>query len=114
MKQSEIYLAFVKNARESQKKARELAKEMCRAILSKCKDKRVDLNPDNDDETDTPCTNYTHCSFTDDVASVNVYRVWLDKDGFMYADLFYYYESEIDENMYLEEDDEFDWFELLN
>ena len=107
---------FVKSQREMQRDVQKIAKEHCRALLNEKKGKRAVFcgKEDDPDETDMPCTNFSHCSCCDDVVSVNVKQVWLDENGDICADLEYYYQQDSDEGVYLENDDDFDWLELLD
>ena len=107
---------FVKSQRESQKQVQTLAMEFCRDLLKKQEGKRVVFCGEDDDPdgTDTPCTNFSHCCSCDDVVSANVKQVWLDDDNYILADLEYYYQQETEEGVCLENDDDFDWLELLD
>ena len=61
-----------------------------------------------------PCTNIAENCVTDDVVSANVRAIWLDEQDGIHAELSYYYvENEI-EKKFIENDNEFDWLEILD
>lgn len=111
-----VLVDFVKAAREDERKKQALAKELCRDILKNdAADRRVDfLRDDLDPEhTDTPCTNIANSCVSDDVVSADVRSIWLDdKDGINVKVSYYYHDGETEE-LYIENDAEFDWLEML-
>lgn len=107
---------FVKSQREMQRDVEKIAKEHCRALLKEKKGHEVRfLNDDDDpDTTDLPCTNVANNCCTDDVVSANIKAVRLDKDGYIHVDLDYYYQQDSEDDLMIENDEEFSWLELLD
>ena len=112
----EVLVDFVKAARQDEHKKQTLAMELCREILKNdAADKRVDfLRDDLDPEhTDTPCTNIANSCVSDDVVSANVHSIWLDEEDNIHIKVSYYYHDGETEELYIENDPEFDWLEML-
>jgi hypothetical protein len=105
---------FIFAARKNYKAIQGMAMEMCRDILLKTDGKRVQFYDENEDNKDMPCTNVAQNCVTDDVVSANVRAIWLDKQNGIHAELSYYYwDGEIEEQ-FIENDEEFDWLEILD
>jgi len=110
-----VLVDFVKAAREDASKKQALAKELCRDILNSKENKRVDFLPEGEDDEnyDLPCTNIANSCVSDDVVSADVRSIWLDdKDGIHVKVGYYYHDGETEE-LYIENDAEFDWLEML-
>ena len=105
---------FVKAQRNNQRKVQELAKELCRDILlNEVEVKRVQFF-DEEDYCDMPCTNVANNCVTDDVVSANVRAIWLDDENGIHVELSYYYACDEIEEQFIENDNEFDWLEMLD
>lgn len=105
---------FIHAVRENYRKAQEMAKEICRDILLKTDNKRVQFVDEDEDNIDMPSTNVEQNCVTDDVVSANVRSIWLDEQNGIHAELSYYYwDGEIEEQ-FIENDREFDWLEILD
>lgn len=114
---------FVKAQRNNQRKVQELAKELCRTILlNDVAGHRVQFfdeeegNCDMPEEgnCDMPCTNVANNCVSDDVVSANVRAIWLDDENGIHVELSYYYHSGEIEEQFIENDNEFDWLEMLD
>ena len=106
---------FVKAQRNNQRKVQELAKELCRTILlNDVAEHRVQFFDEEEDNCDMPCTNVANNCVTDDVVSANVRAIWLDENNGIHVELSYYYSCGEIEEQYIENDDEFDWLEMLD
>ena len=111
---SQVNRDSIHAVRDNYRKAQELAMEMCRDILRETDGKRVQFYDENEDNCDMPCTNIAENCVTDDVVSANVRAIWLDEQDGIHAELSYYYvENEI-EKKFIENDNEFDWLEILD
>ena len=111
-----VLVDFVKAARQDEHKKQTLAMELCRHILKNdAADNRVDFLPEGEDDenTDTPCTNIANSCVSDDVVSANVHAIWLDEHGGINVKVSYYYHDGEIEELYIENDEEFDWLEML-
>lgn len=111
-----VLVDFVESARQDKRKKQTLAMELCRDILKNdIPNKRVDFftEGEDDENTDTPCTNIENGCVSDDVVSANVYAIWLDDNDDMYVKVSYYYHDGETEELYIENDLEFDWLEIL-
>lgn len=108
------FVDFVKAAREDASKKQALAKELCRDILNIEENKRVDFLPEGEDveNYDLPCTNIANSCVSDDVVSADVRSIWLDDRNGIHVKVGYYYHGETEE-LYIENDNEFDWLEML-
>ena len=105
---------FIHEVRENYRNAHQMAMEMCRDILLKTDDKRVQFVDEDEDNCDMPCTNVEQNCVTDDVVSANVRSIRLDEQNGIHAELSYYYwDGEIEER-FIENDREFDWLEILD
>ena len=111
----ELLNEFVKVMRYNQRKVQELAKELCRDILlNEVEGKRVQFFDEEDDNCDTPCTNVANSCVSDDVVSANVRAIWLDDENGIHVELSYYYWDGETEEQFIENDNEFDWLEMLD
>lgn len=110
-----VLVDFVKAARQDERKKQTLAMELCRDLLKTHEGKRVDFLPEGEDDenTDTPCTNIANSCVSDDVVSANVHAIWLDEQNDIYVKVSYYYHDGEIEELYIENDEEFDWLEML-
>lgn len=110
-----VLVDFVKAAREDERKKQTLAMELCRDILNSKENKRVDFLPEGEDKDDydLPCTNVAESRVSDDVVSANVSAIFLE-NGDIFVDLHYYYHQEGECHVFIENDNEFDWLEMLN
>lgn len=106
---------FAHAARENERKQQNLAKELCRDLLKTYEGKRKNFINEGEDPDDTtmPCTNVAGSSVCEDVVSADVRAIWLDEQDGINVELGYYYHDGEIEQLYIEEDAEFDWFEML-
>ena len=111
----EALVDFVKAAREDASKKQSLAKELCRDILNSKENKRVDFLPEGEDDENynLPCTNIANSCVSDDVVSADVRSIWLDDVDDIHVKVGYYYHDGEIEELYIENDAEFDWLEML-
>lgn len=111
MKSTELINIFIEGAINIQKVNTTLAQEYCLEILKE-KGATSKATAILFEEDDKPCTNSENAPCTDDVASAEVVRVWLNGD-FIYADLYFYYLQDWSDNVLITNDREFDWITLL-
>ena len=107
-------LDFYENSRKLEKETREKALSYCIEILKEKGATSEESAVSFEEYDDKPCVNSLNCPSTDDVASAEVNRIWVEDNEFVYGNLYYYYEQEHSNRVLLNNDYEIDWLEILN
>lgn len=106
---------YVEKWRNNERDIQGLAKGFCRMILlNDVADHRVQFFDEEEGNCDMPCTNVANNCVSDDVVSANVRAIWLDDENGIHVELSYYYHGGEIEEQFIENDEEFDWLEMLD